>query len=61
MKNVVNSEFEIFITHFLKILRANRFLINDIYIKIIILIFYLRKNKISISKSFRTNIQSLKL
>lgn len=55
VKNVVSSEFKIFINHFLKILKANLFLINDICIKIIILIFYLRKNEMSIFKSFRTN------
>lgn len=59
MKNV-NFVFKIFINNFLKILRTNLFLIN-ICIKIIILIFYLRKNKMSIFKSFRTNIQLLKL
>lgn len=55
VKNVVSSEFKIFINYFLKILKANLFLINDICIKIIILIFYLRKNEMSIFKSFRTN------
>lgn len=55
VKNVVSSEFKIFINYFLKILKANLFLINDICIKIIILIFYLRKNEMSIFKSFQTN------
>lgn len=55
VKNVISSEFKIFINYFLKILKANLFLINDICIKIIILIFYLRKNEMSIFKSFRTN------